>query len=123
MTLDGIKQQLHAQYRIVDFVDLHEYDQLPEGQLYTKIEACHKDKFDDDERLVFVVPATLKKTYHDLPCDILITLQKHIQQKDIPHFFIIVLSDIDSIGRDLDYVHRKYNPKEIDSVTFMCYNT
>jgi hypothetical protein len=123
MTLDSIKQQLRAQYQIVDFVDLQEYDQLPEGHLYTKIKTCHKDRYEDSERLVFVAPKTLKQSYSDQPCDILITLQKYVQHKDIPHFFIIVLSNIDSIKNDLDYVHKKYNPKEIDSVTLMCYST
>lgn len=123
MTLNSIKQQLRARYQIVDFVDLQEYDQLPEGHLYTKIKTCHKDRFEDSERLVFVAPTTLKQSYSDQPCDILITLQKYVQNKDIPHFFIIVLSNIDSIKNDLDYVHKKYNPKEIDSITFMCYNT
>jgi hypothetical protein len=123
MTLDSIKQQLRAQYQIVDFVDLQEYDQLPEGHLYTKIKTCHKDRFEDNERIVFVATSALKRSYADQPCDILITLQKYIQQKDIPHFFIIMLSDVDSIRSDLDYIHKKYNPKEIDSITFVCYNT
>lgn len=123
MTLDSIKQQLHAQYQIVDFVDLQEYDQLPEGHLYTKIKTCHKDRFEDNERIVFVAPSTLKRSYADEPYDILITLQKYIQHKDIPHFFIIIIADAESIGSDLNYIHKKYNPKEIDSITFMCYNT
>lgn len=119
MTFNEVKLGLQQTYQLVDFVDLQEYDQLPTGKLYTRLQKMHKDAFADNERIVFIAPVTLKRSFSDEPCDILIVLQKYIQQHDIPHFFIIVVSNIQSIEHDLDYVHKKYNPKEVDAITIV----
>ena len=119
MNLEKIKQELQQTYQLVDFINLQEYDHLPTGRLYTTLQKIHKEAFANNERIVFIAPSTLKKSFRDEPCDILITLQKYIQNHDIPHFFIIIASNIESIDQELDYIHKKYNPKEVDAITIV----
>jgi homoaconitase/3-isopropylmalate dehydratase large subunit len=122
MTLDQVKEQLQAQYQIENFIDLSLFDQLPTGRLYSQLRRCHKTVFADNERVVFVIANNLKKTYTDQPNDIVTVLQQYIQHHDIPHFFIIVLSNINDISQQLNYVHKMYNPQEKISITHRMYD-
>lgn len=121
MTLDAVKAELQAQYRIENFITLRDYDLLPTGRLYTQLRRCHKVVFDDDERIVFVAE-NLKRTYKDQPCDIITALQQYIQHHDIPHFFIMVLTNIEDMPEQLDYVHKKYNPQEVVPMAHIRYD-
>lgn len=121
MTLDAVKQQLQGQYQIENFIDLADFDQLPTGKLYTALRKLHKDVFNDNERVVFVADASLKKTFADVPHDIIITLQQYIQAHDIPHFFVIVVSNINTIGTELMYVHQKHNKQEEYPIPYIEY--
>jgi hypothetical protein len=112
MILERVKHKLHSQYQIDTFIDLAEFDQLPKGKLYTALRRLHKEVFADNERVVFVATGTLKKSYADLPHDIIISLQEYVQHHDIPHFFIIVVTDIKSVPDELEFVRKQYNPQE-----------
>jgi hypothetical protein len=112
MTLDQIKNQLQTQYQIDHFIDLAEFDQLPRGKLYTALRRLHKPEFANNERVVFVAVGSLKKSYIDQPHDIITALQQYIQHHDIPHFFVIVVTNNRSIAQELEYVRAKYNPQE-----------
>jgi hypothetical protein len=122
MTLDGIKQQLHAQYQIATFIDLLDYDHLPKGKLYTALRKLHKEVFADNERIVFIANKSLKKSFDDQPHDIITVLQQYIQHHDIPHFFVIVISDIKSMADDLSYVQKLYNIQEVSPIECIYYD-
>jgi hypothetical protein len=122
MTLDGIKQQLRAQYQIDTFVDLLEYDHLPKGKLYTALRRLHKAVFADNERIVFIANKSLKKSFNDQPHDIITVLQQYIQHHDIPHFFVIVISNIKSMPNDLSYVQKLYNTQEVSPIECIYYD-
>lgn len=112
MILERVKHRLQTQYQIDHFIDLAEFDQLPRGKLYTALRRLHKPVFADNERVVFVATGPLKKTYADQPHDIIIALQEYVQHHDIPHFFVIVVTDKAAIPEELEYVRRMYNPQE-----------
>lgn len=112
MILERVKHRLQTQYQIDHFIDLAEFDQLPRGRLYTALRKLHKPVFADNERVVFIASGPLKKTYADQPHDIITALQEYIQHHDIPHFFVIVITDKESIPAELEYVRRIYNPQE-----------
>lgn len=122
MTLDGIKQQLHVQYQIDTFIDLSEYDHLPKGKLYTALRKLHKEVFADNERIVFIADKSLKKSFNDQPHDIITVLQQYIQHHDIPHFFVIVISNIESMANSLSYVQKLYNTQEVSSIECIYYD-
>jgi len=121
MILERIKHRLQTQYQIDNFIDLTEFDNLPKGKLYTALRKLHKEVFADNERVVFVATGPLKKSYADQPHDILISLQGYVQHHDIPHFFIIVVTNIESIPAELEYVRKKYNPQEELPMTHVLY--
>lgn len=122
MILERVKHRLQTQYQIDNFIDLSKFDQMPRGKLYTALRALHKEEFANNERVVFVATGVLKKTYNDQPHDILIALQEYVQHHDIPHFFIIVVTDIESIPAELEYVHKRYNPHEEHPMPHILYN-
>lgn len=121
MSLEKVKHQLQRQYQIDHFIDLAEFDQLPRGRLYTALRKLHKPVFADNERVVFVANSGLKKSFNDQPHDIIIALQEYIQHYDIPHFFIIVLTNNESIPTELEYVRKRYNPQESNTILHILY--
>lgn len=112
MSLERVKHQLQRQYQIENFIDLAEFDQLPTGKLYTALRKLHKDAFNDNERIVVIANSPLKKSFSDQPHDIITVLQQYIQTHDIPHFFVIVVTDIETAPSELEYVRARYNPQE-----------
>ena len=121
MILERIKHRLQTQYQIDNFINLTEFDQLPKGKLYTALRKLHKDVFANNERVVFIASTPLKKSYSDQPHDILISLQEYIQHHDIPHFFIIIVTNIPMVPEELEYVHKRYNPQEELPITHILY--
>lgn len=122
MNIEEVKTQLNDKYQIENFIDLSEFDNLPTGRLYSKLRRCHKVEFADNERVVFVIPNNLKKSYIDQPYDIVTVLQQYIQHHDIPHFFIIVLSNSLDIPEQLEYVRKMYNPQEQIPISHILYD-
>lgn len=112
MTLDEAKSTLLLQYQIDHFVDVKQFEPDLKGRLYNCLRKIRKESFADQERIVFVAQRPLIKSYVDQPHDVISLLEKNIQHHDIPHFFLIVLSDIDTIAEELEYVRAKYNPQE-----------
>jgi len=119
MTLDQLKQQLFAKYTIEHCINLDEFDPNKRGKLYNCLRKIHKPNFDDQERILFVAEKSLTKTYADQPHDVISMLEQNIQHRDIPHFFIIILSNIDTIKEELEYVRAKFNPQE--QLPIVCY--
>jgi hypothetical protein len=122
MSLEKLKQNLQQQYQVINFVDLLEYDHLPKGRLYTALRKLHKKEFNNNERIIFIASDSLKKSFADQPHDIITILQQYIQHHDIPHFFVIVLSNIKSIAQDLMYVQRLYNTQEVNPIECIYYD-
>lgn len=112
MTLNDVKSTLQSQYQIDHFIDLKQFDPDLKGRLYNCLRKIRKESFADQERIVFIAQQPLVKSYADQPHDIVSLLQQQIQHHDIPHFFIIVVSNIDTIAEELEYVREKYNSKE-----------
>lgn len=122
MSLEKLKQDLQKQYQVINFIDLSDYDHLPKGKLYTALRKLHKEQFNDNERIIFIASDSLKKSFADQPHDIITILQQYIQHHDIPHFFVIVLSNIKSIAQDLLYVQQLYNMQEVNSIGCIYYD-
>jgi hypothetical protein len=122
MSLEKLKQDLQKQYQVINFVDLSDYDHLPKGKLYTALRKLHKKQFNDNERIIFIASESLKKSFADQPHDVITILQQYIQHHDIPHFFVIVLSNIKSIAQDLLYVQQLYNAQEVNSIGCIYYD-
>ena len=112
MILERIKHRLQTQYQIDHFIDLKQFDPNLKGRLYNCLRKVRKESFANHERIVFVAQQPLVKSYADQPHDVISLLQQQIQHHDIPHFFVIVVSDIDTIAEELEYVRAKYNSKE-----------
>jgi hypothetical protein len=112
MTLDEAKSSLLLQYQIDHFIDLKQFEPDLKGQLYNCLRKIRKESFTDQERIVFVAQRPLIKSYADQPHDVISMLEQNIQHHDIAHFFLIVLSNIDTIAEELEYVRAKYNPQE-----------
>jgi hypothetical protein len=100
---------LSAQYTVTDIIDLNKFESRPQKELYYRVESCKKDVFENHERILILVPSTLKKTFVSVPADILIDLQKYIKEFDIPHYFLIVVTDIPTIKKDLNFLKRYTN--------------
>lgn len=112
MTLDEIKNQLLAKYTIEHIINLDQFDPDKKGKLYNCLRKIRKSSFADQERIVFIAKDPLTKTYADQPHDIITLLQQNIQCHDIPHYFVIVLTNIPTVKEELEYVRVKYNPQE-----------
>lgn len=112
MTLDEIKKQLQKTYQILQFIDLADFDPDQRGRLYNCLRRIRRPAFNEHERIVFIASKNLTKTYNDQPHNMITVLQQTVQTHDIPHYFCLVVSDIESIDADLEYVRSKYNPQE-----------
>jgi hypothetical protein len=121
MIINQIKSKLGTQYVIDHYIDLAEYDTKPVSELYLRIQLCKKDEFGETERIVFIAAQPLKKTFGDLPCDILNSVQRYIQYFDIPHFFVIIVSDVETIAEDLEFLRANYNPQELKAIPHIKY--
>ena len=121
MILERVKHRLQTQYQIENFINLAEFDQLLSGKLYTALRKLHKDAFNDSERIVVIANGPLKKSFNDQPHDIITVLQQYIQTHDIPHFFVIVVTNIESIPAELEYVRNRFNPQESIPMTHILY--
>ena len=111
MTLDEAKADLQTRYQIDHFIDLKQFEPDLKGRLYNCLRKLRKESFADQERIVFIAKQPLIKSYADQPHDVISMLEQNIQHHDIPHFFLIVLSDIQTIAEELEYVRVKYNPQ------------
>lgn len=94
-------------YQIVGIVDLDQLVGQPRNTLYKAFKEWHKEKFDNDDRIVL---------YSRKP--VTVDLLKHIQQcgslVDISNFFILICSP--SINKDdLELVRQKYS---VDDIVF-----
>jgi hypothetical protein len=112
---------IYPNYTVTHYVDLSDYDDQPTGALYQMIEKIKKDEYANEERMVFVAPQGLTQTYADLPPDIILELQRQIKDFDIPHFFVIILSNIPAIADYLLYAKNTYNPQEQAAITHLLY--
>ena len=54
----------------------------------------------------------LHRTIEDHVPDIMIELQQHISYYNIPHYFVIVVSNIKTIAQDLLYLKNRYYLQE-----------
>jgi hypothetical protein len=113
MTQNDVINDLEQQYQIVSTINLIEFDTVPTGRLYTCVRQARKTCFADNERIVVLAPKGLQKTYADQPHDIIVQLEKYLQHHDISHYFIVVVTNIDSLPNELAQVHELYNPHEL----------
>lgn len=100
---------LSAQHTVVDIIDLNKFESQPRKELYYRIESCKKDEFENTERILILVPSTLSRTFESVPADILIDLQKYIKEFDIPHYFLIIVTNVPTIKKDLNFLKRYTN--------------
>jgi len=120
-SIDQVKVTLDKQYQIEHWIDLTDYDQLPVKSLSDCLEKCKKSEFNEKERIVIVADSSLKQKFRNHPKNILEAVQRMIQNFDIPHFFVIIVSNIESIDRDLEQLRARYNPNEQTAIPYIKY--
>jgi len=103
---------LATHYTIIGCINLSDHDQPNAKTLVSALANYRNPVFNDTDRLVFIVDRTLTSTFDDYPPDILIELQQHIQYYNIPHFFVIILSNIDNLREYTVYLQQKYYRQE-----------
>jgi hypothetical protein len=73
-------------------------------------------RYKENERIVIIADRTLNRRFDDEPPDALIEMQQHVHYYNIPHYFIIVVSNIADIDRELAYLQKKYYPQETQPI-------
>ena len=106
---------LSNKFNIVGIVDLLYCES--NNCLYTEIKKYDNYVFQKDERLIVIADNRLKKTFDDLPADIISVFQQYIRDCNVPHFFIIMLTNISSLKEDLEYTHNKFYYQETESIS------
>ena len=104
-------EKLRSQYCILDCFDLSDYEG-PQKKLFGALAAYRDPVFKDNERLVFIADRSLTTTFENYPPDILVELQQHIHYYNIPHFFLVMLTNIDNIAEYNIYLQQKYYKQE-----------
>lgn len=116
MTYTSVVDELRNDYTILDCIDLSEFDQRYERQLRARFDKIAWPHYKENERIVFIADRTLKRRFDDEPPDVLIEMQRHIHYYNIPHYFIIVVSNSESIEAELAYLQKKYYPQETQPI-------
>lgn len=104
MNYEKLLNQLSTQYSIVDVVDLS--TELAQKNLLTILAKYDNKVFQDEERLVFLLSKEAPATFEQQGPDILPLLQMSIRDYNIPHFFVIILSNVDNLQLYLDKIHK-----------------
>jgi len=112
MILEEAQKILSEDYTVIDLIDLSEFDGKDQGYLYQKLFPLSKEKFSDDERIIFYCSQPLIRKFTDLPPKTLIHLQKMLVYSNIPNFFCIIISNEYNIHLDIEYVCNKYAVNE-----------
>jgi len=106
MNVEDIIANFKKRYRVLDCIDL---GKLSKSELYGRVQSCKQQTFNNDQRVLALACRDLHRKFDDLPPDALIEFQKNIQQHDIPHHFIILITDIADIKKELEYLKEKYS--------------
>ena len=112
MKYQAVIDQLTQQYQIIGRVDLREFDQQQEKRLFSRLDQLCRPQYLEQQRIVVVADNALHRTIEDHVPDIMIELQQHISYYNIPHYFVIVVSNIKTIEQDLLYLKNRYYPQE-----------
>jgi MoaA/NifB/PqqE/SkfB family radical SAM enzyme len=103
LSIENLRRDLVAQYKLVSFVDLAEITER-HGSAFHFLKSLRKDSFDHDERIVFY-------SSH-CPTDLIINhLQRAVTSIDISNWFILVCSPY-NIKEKLSLANEKYGTDE-----------
>jgi hypothetical protein len=116
MSYDNAINELRSKFELLDIIDLSSYDK---NLLRSALRKYNNFEFSPEQRLVFIADSKLTRSFNDLPPDILVRLQQDIQYLNIAHYFIVVVSDIPTIERELDFLYRKYYSQETMAMPFV----
>lgn len=106
MTLQKLLDVLKNKFTIVGTIDLLHCEK--NNCLVTEVNLFKNRVFSKNERLILIIDNKLKKSFDDMPVDILKNLQLYIKNNVIPHPFIIAVSNIPTIKEDLNLVHNMF---------------
>lgn len=98
MTLDEKITELKSQYDVVAVIDLDTWHDLPQflwkSWMKKIIEPAHRDSYLDNQRIVFTTTKGDRYTDKDSPAgQLIMQLQKRLNEIDISNFFVIVLTN------------------------------
>lgn len=116
MNYESTIKKLRTRHSILECVFLHEHTVRSLSILLSKYK---NPDFKDNERLIFIVDSSLPCSYTNTPPDMLIELQKIIAELTVPHFFIVVLSDIELIGQYLVKLQEMYYRQEVIPIPYI----
>jgi len=96
MNTDDKVKQLTKLYDIINILDLNEWFSMSlykrSAWLEKKLMDIRKDKYEDNQRMIFVLTAKAE-CQQNVTNNVLLSLQKAVNKVDISNFFIIVLTN------------------------------
>lgn len=113
--LTELIKNLKQVYTIVKIIDLLSCEQ--NNNLVSVLSDLKNYEFKENERLLVVADKNLQKSYSNHPADILTIFQQQVRYLNLSHYFIIVLSNIKSVKKDLNYLHKIYYSQESDPIS------
>ena len=101
---------------IVECINLSDCDK---NSLLGKL-SLYKDKvFKPDEILVIIADKSLPTTFDDQPPDIMPKMQEYIRYLNIPHNFILIVTNIDNMEQYLLQLQKTYYYHEESPIPFI----
>lgn len=100
MTLDELTSQLYQTYSIVDYVNLNDFS--TPGSLYDRVLSLKQEKFQNNERIIFV--------YSKNKINFLLEILEAI---DIPTFFLVLLANEEVFVDNINVL--RYNSEYVDN--------
>lgn len=119
MSYQSVLADLKKKYNILDCIDLQEFEFPNTGGLFTRLCKFRDFEFKENERLIIIADRNLLCTFDDMPPDVMVVLQQYIHFCNIAHYFVLVLSNIDSIGQHLVYLQNKYYRQEDQLISYI----
>lgn len=119
-TYNAALTKLQKKHSVLDVIDLS--STTIKSTLLFKLEPYRNKEFADNERIIFVVDKSAQTTFEQQPPDILPDLQSHIRDLNIPHFFVIILTNITNLHNHLQILHQSRYYQETIPITVIYVN-
>ena len=83
------------------------------SSIYNKLKSYHKPAFDNNERIIVVQDCDDTYDYEDEPGEIIVFLQKILQEIDISNFFVTVITGNQDIEQELNSVKKLFSTDSV----------
>lgn len=103
-------KNLKSLYEILDIIYLSDFFKKDgEKRLYESLKSCHRDRFENHQRILIIQDCVDTYEYEDMPGKAITTLQKYLWEIDISNCFVLVLTTNQSIKDELDLAQQIYS--------------